>query len=319
MPSEVLVHAHLPASVASKSAEVSTTQFFALWHSVLELSGDQAVGIRLASQLEPAVMPPAFIAGFHASTYRDALNRVARFKRLCAPEQMNILEAGATCSIDLEWIDSREPPPAALVDASMAALLELGRRGTRLTLTPVCVELARKRGTNTHVHEAYYGCRVRVAAKHNRLVLARADLDRPFASYNEELLELIDSELTRVLDEQQPPSINDKVFWILKRRMSAGQLDLQAVAAELGMSGRTLQRRITAAGSSFQNLVTSARQTLARDYLADPSLELKEVASLLGYEDQNSFFRAFRQWEGETPAIWREAHHPAKKPSTTSP
>jgi AraC-like DNA-binding protein len=74
------------------------------------------------------------------------------------------------------------------------------------------------------------------------------------------------------------------------------------------MSSRTLQRRITEDGTSFRRLVSDARRELARHYLLQPSLELVETACLLGYEDPNSFFRAFREWEGMTPGEWKAAH-----------
>lgn len=71
------------------------------------------------------------------------------------------------------------------------------------------------------------------------------------------------------------------------------------------MSDRTLQRRLTDECTTFKKLLTQARHEKAREYLADPTLDIKEVAFLLGYEDQNSFYRAFRMWEGDTPSNWR--------------
>ena len=71
------------------------------------------------------------------------------------------------------------------------------------------------------------------------------------------------------------------------------------------MSCRTLQRRITGEGSSFRQLLSDARRELTRLYLLHPSLGLSETASLLDYEDPNSFLRAFRVWEGVTPTEWR--------------
>ncbi|MNN84624.1 HTH-type transcriptional regulator VirS [compost metagenome] len=74
------------------------------------------------------------------------------------------------------------------------------------------------------------------------------------------------------------------------------------------MSDRTLQRRLTEESTSFKQLLTQARHELALEYLANPAFDIKEVAFLIGYEDQNSFYRAFRSWEGETPARWRSEH-----------
>ena len=72
------------------------------------------------------------------------------------------------------------------------------------------------------------------------------------------------------------------------------------------MSGRTLQRRIAEESTSFRQLVSDARRELAKQYLLQPSLQLGEAACLLGYEDPNSFFRAFREWERTTPGKWRD-------------
>ena|ERR1700694_266684 len=69
-----------------------------------------------------------------------------------------------------------------------------------------------------------------------------------------------------------------------------------------------LQRRLTAERAKFQVLMEEARRELAQHYLMHSSLELNETAYLLGYEDANSFFRAFHQWEGTSPGEWRAVH-----------
>jgi AraC-like DNA-binding protein len=74
------------------------------------------------------------------------------------------------------------------------------------------------------------------------------------------------------------------------------------------MSSRTLQRRLAADGATFQQLLQEARRELARHYLLHSSLELSETAYLLGYEDSHSFFRAFHDWEGDSPGEWRARH-----------
>lgn len=66
-----------------------------------------------------------------------------------------------------------------------------------------------------------------------------------------------------------------------------------------------MQRRLTDAGTNFKDLLTETRREMAREYLVNPSIDIKEVAFLLGYEELNSFYRAFRHWEGDTPSNWR--------------
>lgn len=300
--------AGLPLSIVHEPA-VTTAQCFAIWQAYSDLIGDTAEGIiKLATAFETAKYPPAVLATYHARDYRDALYRMARYKQLCPPESLRIVEQGEHCTIELAWLYNEQPGPAMLIGITLAYLVELGRRGTGQYLTAQLVEFSQPMG-NAQVLETYFGCRVRVGASCNRLTLHRRDLDRSFVSYNEEMLEILTPVLDRSLKEElNSGSMTKKVIWMIKRSLAGGSLDLEKVAKELGVSDRTLQRRLSDEHTSFKHLLTQARHEQAREYLSDPSLDIKEVAFLLGYEDQNSFYRAFRYWEGDTPSQWRALH-----------
>lgn len=288
---------------------VTTSQYFAIWEAYSDLICDTARGIiELATVFETAKYPAAVLATYHARDYRDALNRMVRYKQLCPPENMRISEDGERCIIELDWSNLEKPGPPILVGMTFAYLLELGRRGTKRPLTARLVEFTHPMG-DVRILESFFGCGIRIGAERNRLTLHRSDLDRHFISYNEELLQILTPVLDQSLDEKQRSrSIADMVKWILKRSLTGGRPDVQAVSKEMGMSDRTLQRRLTDENTSFKLLLKEARHEQALEYLADPSLDIKEVAFLIGYEDQNSFYRAFRQWEGDTPSHWRIEH-----------
>jgi len=97
----------------------------------------------------------------------------------------------------------------------------------------------------------------------------------------------------------------------LQRSLAGKRPTLQDVAQELGLGARTLQRRLADGGISFQQLVEDTRRELARHYLKQSKVELNEAAFLLGFEDVNSFFRAFQGWEGTSPGEWRTRHSSA--------
>lgn len=297
--------ARLPMAVFTDQAAVATRQYFALWQAMQDLTGDATIGVKLATVLPSGRLPPSLLAAYHARDFREALQRVARYKSLCAPERLRLSEEGDACLVALEWLCAEQAAPATLVDASMATLLELGRRGTGESLAARRVDLARPK-TKASAHEDYFGCRVRFGAQQNCLHLHRADLVRAFSAYNAELVELLTPSLDQALAERQRRhSFSESVRWLLGRQLSGGRPDVSAVARELGVSERTLQRRLGGEGASFQLLLTDVRRTRARELLADSALDIEDVALLLGYDDQNSFFRAFRLWEGETPSHWR--------------
>jgi AraC-like DNA-binding protein len=110
-------------------------------------------------------------------------------------------------------------------------------------------------------------------------------------------------------------TFSEQAKTILKRLLAGQRPGIQDLAKELHLSTRTLQRRLTEQGITFQRLLEEARHELARHYLLHSSLELNQTAYLLGYEDANSFFRAFHHWEGTSPGQWRQ--HQKNSSSTT--
>jgi AraC-like DNA-binding protein len=99
---------------------------------------------------------------------------------------------------------------------------------------------------------------------------------------------------------------------VIQDKLTGQRPSINAVSQDLHMGPRTLQRRLQDSGSSFQRVLDEARHQMARYYLSNSALELNEAAYLLGFEDPNSFGRAFRNWEGMPPSDWRETHRPTK-------
>ncbi len=304
----VVRKAKMPLNVITESV-VTVEQYYALWQAYSDIIGDMEAGmLQLPTVFETTQYPPSVLAAYHARDYRDALKRMARYKEMCPPEKLRIVEQGTNGVIELEWLDTEQSGPALLVGTTLAFLLELGRRGTGYPIKAKLVEFIHSFG-QVQALEEYFGCPIQIGAKRNRLTLQREDLDRPFTSYNAELLEILTPVLEQTLDKQRRShSITEIVRWILIRNLTGDRLDIQEVASELGMSERTLQRRLTDEKTSFKELLKNARHDQARQYLANPALDIKEVAFLVGYKDQSSFYRAFRSWEGDTPLNWRAEH-----------
>ena len=82
---------------------------------------------------------------------------------------------------------------------------------------------------------------------------------------------------------------------------------MSAVARELAMSTRTLQRRLKDEGTTFQDILGDTRESLARHYLSASDMPTSEISFLLGYDDPRSFYRAFNTWTGTTPQALRAA------------
>lgn len=306
-PAALLRQARVPATLhVSDDAWVTTAQYFALWRALEELSHDPAIGITMTVDTDTSVHPPATMSAFFAKDFRDGLVRLARFKRLCTPEELSLVDNGREAIVSVDWVYATSQEPNAAADVTFAAILELGRRGTGHHIVPIRMEMTRP-GPLSQAHKDYFAAPVIFNASRNSLVLDIDDLDRPFAGHNPEILAILTPALSSALDEiDAQSSLPEQVKIVLKRRLASGKPELSDVAEALGLSERTLQRRIAEAGTSFRHLLEASRQELGRDMLASGVTAPDEISFLLGYQDTSSFYRAFREWEGVTPSQWRE-------------
>lgn len=302
----VLRRAELPPSLFEEERIfVSTSELFALYRAISSLTDNPTFGLELGTVDKIERYDPIAIAGLYASSLRDALERVSRYKVLTCPEAIHLTEKKGEMHVEFEWLLADSDYPPMLIDVCFAWLLAITRRGTSDSARPKRVELARAKVPRA-AFEKHFGCPVASGAKRNLLVFDVADLDRPFATHNPEILALVAPQLEAEVAEQlRQLSVREQVKATLKRTLAGQRPDLAVVARELRTSTRTLQRRLTAEQVTFQQLVAEARRELAKHYLEHAALELNETAYLLGYEDANSFFRAFQQWEGTTPGAWR--------------
>jgi AraC-like DNA-binding protein len=248
------------------------------------------------------------IAAVCSRSFRDALQRIARYKQLTCPEEIRVHATRDEAAVEFFYLQAEEVQPDVLVDVCLSWILSIGLQGTDGQITPLRLELTRP-AQHRDLLESHFGCRVQFRASRNALILRTRDLDRPFVTHNEELLTAIGSQLETELKERNPGGdVGEQVKHTLKRSLAGKRPTLHHVAQELCMSARTLQRRLTDADITFQQLVEDTRRELAHHYLKHSTVELNEAAFLLGYEDANSFFRAFHGWEGTSPGEWRTRH-----------
>jgi AraC-like DNA-binding protein len=305
-PAVVLEQAGLSiGSFQQEKMLVDTEEFFALWRSISEVSGDPLIGLKLGSEERVERYDPISIAVLHTRSLRDAVERMARYKQLTCPEKIQIIEQRQECAVQFKWVLAKESEPAVLIDLCFARVVAIARQGTGAVVTPIRIEFERSAAARVQ-YEAHFGCPVKFRAKQNSLVFTHQDMDRPFVTHNPELLGMLvpqlDAELRYQISQQ---TIHEQVKGMMKRIVAGRRPAIEDIARELNMSARTLQRRLANDGFTFQQLLEEARRELAHHYLLHSSLELTEAAYLLGFEDSNSFFRAFHNWEGVSPAKWR--------------
>lgn len=308
-PVAVLRRAGLPMGLFDQSRIlVATEEMFALYNAIREISADAGIGLKLGSEERPERYSPIAIAAICSRSFGDALRRIARYKRLVSPQEIRITEAGKECAVEFVWLLAEATEASTWIDMCFAWTVTIGRRGTGRKINPSRVELRRPEA-HRRLYENYFGCPVKFGARRNKLFFRAEDVSQPFVTHNPELLELIAPQLEAQLEQQLADRVlKEQAKGILKRLLAGQKPRLEDVAVELRASPRTLQRRLLEEGITFHSLVEEARREMAQHYLRQPSLELNETAYLLGYEDPNSFIRAFHKWEGVSPGEWRSTN-----------
>jgi AraC-like DNA-binding protein len=155
--------------------------------------------------------------------------------------------------------------------------------------------------------ERFFGAPIRLRASGAALELDAALWNERVPAADGELQAFFRAMLERATPARAlEPALLDKARAAIRDRLVHGQPTVASIGRDLGLGGRTLQRRLREHDMSFAQLMNDTRRDLAEGYLQNPDLSLAEVAYLLGYREQASFFRAFRRWHAVTPDEFRE-------------
>ena len=303
----VLRRAGLPQAFINQArALLNTEELFALWRAVGEVSTDPSIGLLLGTETKTERFHPIGLAALSSENFGSAIDQMARYKQLTCPEEILQEKDDEEWSIQFRWLLADEVEPPVLIECCFAWVLSTARVGTGTRISPVRVEFVQPRA-HVRTIERHFGCPVVCGTPRNAIIFRATDANRPFVTRNAELLGILAPQFDEELKEENgDENFIEHVRIAIQQRLTGRRPTIEDIADALHIGSRTLQRRLQDDGASFQRVLEEARHQLARHYLNNSVLELNEAAYLLGYEDGNSFVRAFRTWEGVPPARWRE-------------
>ena len=205
--------------------------------------------------------------------------------------------------------------PRQLSENTIANLLVIGRKLTGIDLTPSEVRFSHPAPNDVTEHTRFFRCPIRWRAASDALVLPADMLEAPLLMANAGLALVLDRYALELLDRLSVEgSFGDKVREGICVALPRGDASLEVVATKLGMSARTLQRRLSEEGTSHQSLLEELRRSLSEQYLGRPDLCTEDVALMLGFSDGRAFRRAFKRWTGVSPSEFRGRRMREKAP-----
>jgi AraC-like DNA-binding protein len=246
---------------------------------------------------------PLLFAALCSPNFWVATQRIARYKTLVAPMRLDIRESGDSVTLNLVWpdcADSQIKPPPSLVSTELLFFVTLARIGTRETIRPLRM-VTNKPPTPAEPYENFLGIRIQRGAGHH-IIFKKADMLMPFLTANEGIWAAFEPELrTRLAGLKTEAQVVQRVRSVLLESLPSGLISMNTIASRLAISRRTLQRRLKSEGTTYLLLLQQTREALARHYLLKTQLSTGEIAFLLGFDEPNSFYRAFRTWTGHSP------------------
>ncbi len=215
--------------------------------------------------------------------------------------------------VKLELFGGECPIPRQRYDYAILTLLTLCRWMLGRPLRPVAACFAHAVPMSIAAYNDAFGSPLRFDAKFNGFLISDQDLASKLPTAIAELAEVHDRLAGQALRKLITTDTTHRAREAIARHLPDGSPLRSTIAAALNMSDHTLQRRLADESTSFSDLVEDTRRELAQHHLADPRITLAEIAYMLGYSDQSTFFRSSHRWFGESPGEYRSrvlsAHH----------
>ena len=305
----LLRDADINADLLQVSGEiVPLSKYMTLYRLAVERSGNPDLGLYVGHII--------FVSGINLHLYMTTICRDLREYFNVIPSTLRlrgdtgrVLIRPEGYYIRLEWHPmTRELGTwRPLVDEMLKSSAEIVNAISALPVPVLGAEFTYPVPDDTRALKQAFGASLKFGCDVSCLYFSRESVRYPLVDLDVELGGDFWAGPRSVLQEPEAidPFLRD-VRAAIRRALPGGSLNVDDLAADIGISRRTLQRRLSNLGASFKQLLQDVREEQSRRYLDDPRLAITEIAMLLGYSDQASFSNAFKSWCGFAPSEYRQ-------------
>jgi AraC-like DNA-binding protein len=297
----------LAGALTDVDARFPHAAWLGLWQEIIARTGSESIGIDAAERLPWGHWD---VIDYLIGTSDDlamALRRFERYFALVSTGVAHLLEShGDTLHLVRRFAPDCHNRLLAPAEFAFASVLAHTRLALGVRWSPREVHFAAPAPSSDAAHRRFFGCPVHFDAATSAMVMDAASLALRMPRPDAELSRILEMHAALLLGKLGTESdVVGRVRRVIMNGLPDADVTVAHTARQLGMSIRTLQRRLQESGKTFDEVYDSTRRELARRYLADPALSIQETAHLLAFGDLRGFYRAFRRWEGCTPAEFR--------------
>jgi AraC-like DNA-binding protein len=271
---------------------------------------DPLLGFHLAETAELRHLGLLYFVFASSSTLQEGLAAAQRYSSVVnegiavRPLSPNQIGAAFACIGVPRHTDRHQ------IEICATVLVRVARDTTGTSLRPTEVTFVHPAVAESRQLDAFFGCPVRFGAERDTIVFKPETGELPLVKADPYLRDLLTEYCEEALSHRTRPvdTLRTRIENIATPLLPHGKARAGEVARQLGMSQRTLARRLAVEGLAFAKIVDELRADLARHYLRDSGLSVSEIAWLLGFQEVSSFTNAFKRWTGIPPS---QARSPA--------
>ena len=270
---------------------------------------DDCLGFTLARDFDPRALGLLYYVMASSQTLGDALKRVARYSQTTNEALVVRYREGNRLIIDLSYSGVPRHSDRHQIEFCMFAVLRICRVLTGLNLVPQHFSIAHHRSEGTAEMARFVGTKVEFGADTDEFSLNANARELPLIHADPYLNNLLLKSCEAALTDRKgnESELRTTVENAISSLLPHGRVVVDDIARSLGMSKRTLSRRLSDEGLNFTEVLQQLRRDLADRYLDDPKLHISKIAWLLGFNEVSAFTHAFKRWTGKTPSQIRRA------------
>lgn len=293
--------------IRQESVRIPCAQVARMWDAAIEQTGDEFLALHLAEAQNLAASRTTSLIMEASSTVWEAFELAAKYSVLIADAMaVSIGEENDTTWIqfthNFDWAQQPQRVIRDCLNITYLSAVQSVQRLTGYSHPPTLLTFTSPRPEQVVEYYRVFNCSVQFDAPFNRIGFPKDLSEQSVVTGDAGLKELLKHYANEQIERfRSGGTVANDVLREIFDRMSPVPPTLSMVATVLGMSDRSLQRRLKLEGETYKQLVERARMTLSEKYLLDPDRSIDEVAYVSGYADSSSFVRAFRRWHGESP------------------
>ncbi|WP_422367476.1 AraC family transcriptional regulator [Pelagibius sp.] len=283
--------------------------FVAFLEAASDMARDPFLGARFGSGLTAPDMGPVGIVLSLSANIDRGMTRIARYAdALQGGTQSQWVEDQDQFVFSYRISDGSIWPRRQDAEFSLASVTSVIRDNFWARFAPLEVHLEHPAPSDPQPMKRLFRAPVLYSQPINRMIIARADATRVMRQEDQGLLATLERHVRDLIGEVTPiQDTSSAARAVIETNLGISAITLNRVAAALHLGARTLQRRLVAEGTSLRKLLQEVRYDRAARLLAQPGARVGQVAQALGYADPTAFWRAWRDWTGESPSVRRVA------------